>query len=206
MNTKNLILVFASVAALGCSSSKSAEPATEKTAPVANPHVVAPAETATPVALEVPTVIKVPATTLIEIKNGALYDGYLVGGQPTAEQYEAISKAGYGTVIDMRVATEGGAENNKSQVEALKMTYLSLPIGSADDMNQASVKKFSEFLAAAKGPVVVHCASSNRVGAMFALKEHWIDNVDPVEAVAHGKQAGLKSLEGSVTALLGLSN
>ncbi len=205
MNTKNFVLVFASVAALGCSSSTSSEPAAEKTAPVANPAVVAPMAP-TPVAVEVPAVAKVPATTLIEINNGALYDGYLVGGQPTVEQYLAISKAGYGTVIDLRAATESGAEKNKSQVESLQMTYVNLPVGSADDMDQATVMKFSDLLAASKGPVVVHCGSSNRVGAMFALKEHWIDNVDPIEAVAHGKQAGMKSLEDSVKALLGLSN
>jgi hypothetical protein len=50
--------------------------------------------------------------------------------------------------------------------------------------------------------VLVHYASSNRVGALFALKSHFIDGCDVETALADGRAAGLKDQEPAVRALL----
>ena len=51
-------------------------------------------------------------------------------------------------------------------------------------------------------PRAASCASSNRVGAMFALKAIWLEGDDQEEAMALGKRAGMKSLTGTVEKLL----
>jgi hypothetical protein len=48
----------------------------------------------------------------------------------------------------------------------------------------------------------VHCASSNRVGAMAALRAAWIDGRPTEEALQIGRAWGLKSLEPTVRARL----
>jgi len=53
---------------------------------------------------------------------------------------------------------------------------------------------------------MLYCASSNRVGAMLALKAHWVDGESPEEALELGLAAGLTSLERSVRDLLDLGS
>ena len=77
------------------------------------------------------------------------------------------------------------------------MTFVSIPITSADDLTEESAQSLSEALAATEGPAVVHCASGNRVGALFALKAFYVDDMSAEEAVAFGKESGMTRL-GSV--------
>ena len=44
------------------------------------------------------------------------------------------------------------------------------------------------------GPVLIHCASSNRVGALLALRES-LRGASDEEALEFGKQAGMTRLE-----------
>lgn len=51
------------------------------------------------------------------------------------------------------------------------------------------------------GPVLIHCGSGNRVGAMLALIES-LDGADDEQAIAAGKEGGLTRLEDVVRARL----
>ena len=51
-------------------------------------------------------------------------------------------------------------------------------------------------------PILVHCASGNRVGALIALADYWLNGVGNSEALAHGLQAGLTKLEKDVRQVL----
>jgi hypothetical protein len=42
---------------------------------------------------------------------------------------------------------------------------------------------------------LVHCASGNRVGALFALKAHFVDGLSVPYSLAFGRTAGLDSLD-----------
>ena len=63
-------------------------------------------------------------------------------------------------------------------------------------------RELRSLLQDAKGPVLVHCASGNRVGALIALSA--ADEGVPVEeALARGRAAGMTSTEARVRELLG---
>ena len=47
-------------------------------------------------------------------------------------------------------------------------------------------------------PVIIHCASGNRVGALLALRANLIQGKSASEALAFGKAAGLTTLEDAV--------
>ena len=51
-------------------------------------------------------------------------------------------------------------------------------------------------------PTVLYCGSSNRVGALLALKAYWLDGADPEDALELGRAAGMTRLEGRVTELM----
>lgn len=138
------------------------------------------------------------------LPNGMLpFEGVLTGGQPSAAQLEKAKEAGYATVINMRMPDEPGTTDPEA-VRALGMDYVDLPIEHAEGVSEANARKLAEILDKARKPVIVHCGSGNRVGALFALKARFVDGKTPDEALEIGKSAGLTRLEPVVREKLGL--
>jgi len=138
------------------------------------------------------------------LPNGMMpFDGILTGGQPSASQLEKAKEAGYATIINMRMPDEQGS-TDPAAVKALGMDYVALPIEHAAGVNEANARKLAEILEHARKPVIVHCGSGNRVGALFALKARFVDGKTPEEALAIGESAGLTRLEPVVREKLGL--
>lgn len=122
--------------------------------------------------------------------------GHYASGAVSPADVEALSKAGIRNVINLRPTSETPDFDEGSAVRAAGMNYESLPIASADDLNRANVERFDALLKKQQGqPSLVHCASSNRVGAMMALRAGWIQGQSTDQAIAVGKQWGLASLE-----------
>lgn len=126
--------------------------------------------------------------------EGSPEPGITTAAQPTPEQLQALAEAGFTTVINLRTDDEMHFDEG-DQVQSLGMNYHRIPIGSAADVNEDAARQLDAYLAGADGPVLVHCATSNRVGALFAVREH-LAGADTETAVAKGKAAGLTSLEG----------
>jgi protein tyrosine phosphatase (PTP) superfamily phosphohydrolase (DUF442 family) len=51
-------------------------------------------------------------------------------------------------------------------------------------------------------PMIIHCASGNRVGALLALKAYYVDHASKEQALELGERAGLKGLKSAVDAQL----
>jgi len=129
----------------------------------------------------------------------------VVGGQPTLEQFETLAERGYTTVINLRSEAEMTEEiAGREAVENLGMEYVFIPVASPADLNRENVRLFADALEAADGPTVVHCASGNRIGAIFALKAFYLDDMPAEEALEIGLASGLTSLEPVVRQQLGL--
>jgi len=140
------------------------------------------------------------ALTIDEIReDSAVLDGrdYVSTGQPDEEILRKASDAGFVAVIDMRTASEDRGYDEAATVETLGMSYISLPVAGADDTSFENAAQLDEILAGIDGPVLLHCASGNRVGALFALRASLAGASDE-EALAVGKAAGLTRLEETV--------
>ena len=132
------------------------------------------------------------------LRNGKRLDnGTLVGGQPTPEQLERLAQLGYTTIINLRAADEDGT--TEEQVRQLGMSFVPIPITSADDLSEENARALAEALNGSAGPAVVHCASGNRVGALFAFKAFYVDGLAADDAIAFGKQSGMTRLESVVS-------
>ena len=84
------------------------------------------------------------------------------------------------------------------------MTYINLPVSGADDITNKNAQALETLLAELKGKqVLVHCSSSNRVGALSALSAYTKNGGDINASVEEGKKWGLTRLESLVRAKLG---
>lgn len=118
-------------------------------------------------------------------------------GQPDGEVLSIAKGAGFTTIVDLRTESEDRGMDEAAEVAALGMQYVSLPIAGADGVSFENAAELDKILAASDGPVLLHCASGNRVGALIALREKMAGATDE-EALSAGKVAGLTRLEGVV--------
>ena len=149
-----------------------------------------------------------PAQSRLRIENARTpLPGVLSAGQPTPEQVERAASAGYRTVINLRTPEESGYEWERAAVERLGMRYVNIPVAGASSLTREVVERFDAELrrGLADGPVLLHCASGNRNGALLALRAAWIEGLAPEQALRLGLDAGLTRLEGATRERLGLA-
>jgi uncharacterized protein (TIGR01244 family) len=120
--------------------------------------------------------------------------GVTTAGQPSAAALEAAAKAGYKSVIDLRGPAEDRGLDEKKKVEMLGMSYVNLPVEGAGGVTYENANALDKLLADLPRPVLVHCTSSNRVGALLALRAKE-GGADSETALALGVASGLAGLK-----------
>lgn len=122
--------------------------------------------------------------------------GIYTSGQPSASQFAALPSIGITRVICLRRPGEKGTGWEEARAAELGIDYVRLPINSKTDLTRASVERLCrELEKPCEAGTLVCCGSSDRVGAMFALKACWIDGESAENALAIGRDAGLNRLE-----------
>lgn len=129
-------------------------------------------------------------------------DDIVSGGQPSPAQLRLAAQAGYKTVLTTRAPSELGSYDEQSDVESLGMAYLAIPVASGADLSPSTVRAFADAVRDAEKPLLIHCGSGNRIGALFALKAAWIDGKSADEALAEGRRTGLTGLEPAIRQML----
>ncbi len=127
--------------------------------------------------------------------------GLTSAGQPDTRQFELIAEAGYVAVIDLRGANEDRGLDEALVLDELGLDYVELPLSSPDAITMQNAANLDQILSDYDGPVLVHCGSGNRVGALLALRQSLL-GADDEDALAYGKSAGLTGLEPVVRARL----
>ena len=129
-------------------------------------------------------------------------DGLSTAGQPDEAAFRVFADSGYGTVIDMRGPDEDrGLDDEAALVDELGMNYVALPVVGPGAVNFDNAAKLDALLAGQGDPVLVHCGSGNRVGALLALRAAMHGASDD-EALALGRDSGMTGLEPLVRARL----
>lgn len=125
-------------------------------------------------------------------------------GQPTRAQLASLAAEGVRTVINLRAPSEPMEFDEAAETARLDMDYVSIPVSGAQDLTQETLDRFSRALAGARerGPVLVHCASANRVGALLAMDHALCQGGTCDDALAFGRKAGLAGLEPAVEGLI----
>jgi uncharacterized protein (TIGR01244 family) len=130
----------------------------------------------------------------------------LTGGQPTGAQLQAAAQAGVRHIINLRPEYEQPGVNEQALVESLGMRYYHLPVAGLGDLTPEAAEQLDRILSdIGEEPALMHCASGNRVGALMALRAHWLQGKPPDAALADGRAAGMTGLEPIVCGLLDAS-
>lgn len=139
-----------------------------------------------------------PEELASELPEGASpFEGVVTAAQPSQEQLESLG-GHFGTVVNLRPHDEEGAWDEGELVDASGATYVHVPIAGPKDLTRDNVERLHEVLRKSERLTLVHCSSSNRVGALFSLRAHWIQGKTVGEALEVGRKAGLTRLEEAV--------
>ena len=144
--------------------------------------------------------LKVDLDQVVEQGRVSPVDGITSAGQPDEAALRIFSESGYVAVIDMRTPGEDRGLDEPATVTGLGMEYLAFPIDSGD-ITLDKARELDELLAQYDEPVLVHCASANRVGALLALREY-LASGDAEKALQTGREGGMTRLEGDVRRVL----
>lgn len=124
-------------------------------------------------------------------------------GQPQPESFSALAKAGVRHVINLRPPTETPNLNEAAIVTQANMAYYNIPISGAADLTRENVTLLDNVLnKTGDEKVLLHCSSSNRVGALIALRAAWINGASIEQAIKEGEDHGLTNLQPKVERLL----
>ena len=174
--------------------SGAAEPASPRTVPVA--------EAETPAKLES---IEVGAT-----RPAHRFGRFHLAGQPAPEDLPKWKALGVRTVINLRMPNETDWDE-RAAVEGFGMKYISIPFAGPDTLTNEKIKKSLTALRTGhlsdqskKGasdekkskpkPVLLHCSTSNRVGAIWYAHRILHDDADADAALEEAKRAGLRTM------------
>ncbi|WP_192497247.1 sulfur transferase domain-containing protein [Halospina sp. K52047b] len=126
------------------------------------------------------------------------------GGQLADGAMAELKGMGFKTVVSLLNPREG-LEAEREAAHDAGLNFYSISVSSKAPTEE-QVREFAGIVSATGNyPILVHCASSNRVGAMWALYRHQM-GVPAEIALEEGKAAGLKtSREPAVRERLGLA-
>ncbi len=114
------------------------------------------------------------------------------GGATQPSAMAALKKDGFVSVINLRLATEPGADIDagRAAAQAAGLKYIHLPFDAANPDPQLVDNFLTAVGDRANEPVYIHCGSANRVGAVWmikrALKDGWEIDKAREEAEAIG--------------------
>lgn len=138
----------------------------------------------------------------IDIPNARVVEGLLVGGQPDPHHIDEAAEAGYETIVNLQSPLEAGVDELAARAEEVGVDYEIIPVAGAEGLTRENAEALDEALEEAGPDAVVHCASGNRVGALFALRAHYVNGAPAEEAIEKGYAAGMTGLADDVRAML----
>jgi uncharacterized protein (TIGR01244 family) len=113
------------------------------------------------------------------------------GGATSPEALPAIKQMGFVSVINLRLASEPGAEVEKEEAaaKAAGLKYFHVPFAGKPDPAAAE-----QFLAAITSPgaepAFIHCGGGNRAATMWLIKRLVVDKWDAEKAVKEAEGLG----------------
>ena len=126
-----------------------------------------------------------------------------VMGTPSDEQLAEFANNGGDVVINLLSQKEMTESEEAAVVTRNGMAYYHVPVNGADGVTLENARMVDRILLEnSDKTVLVHCASSNRVGALMALRAGWLDGMPVEKALEVGREHGMTSLEDKVKTML----
>src|SRR3954469_4430743 len=119
------------------------------------------------------------------------------GGATKAEAVPELKKMGFASIINLRVASEPGANVDEEAADAetagIKFFHIpfNTPAPDPKEREQAADEYLKTLTTPGNEPAYIHCASGNRAAAMWMIKRIAIDRWDSERAGTEAASLGL---------------
>ena len=120
-------------------------------------------------------------------------EGVATAGQPTEEELKKLAEAGYRTIVDLRMPQEDRGFAEPDAVREAGMEYVDIPLDSGDpgSFGDEDFDHFRELMTNGEcRPVLVHCGTATRVGALMVAHLILDEGMSPDEAVETARRIG----------------
>tara|TARA_R110002096_G_scaffold16106_48_gene55330 strand:- start:13627 stop:14208 length:582 start_codon:yes stop_codon:yes gene_type:complete len=136
-----------------------------------------------------------------EISKLHTLNGVFLASQPAESDLAQAKTDGVKTVVNLRHDEEIKDFAEKEVVENLGMTYIHLPWNGEEELTDAIFDQSREVLKNAEKPMLIHCKSANRNGAVWLPYRVLDGGLTVEEALAEAKTVGLTSAKYEARAL-----
>ncbi|MCA8961357.1 MAG: protein tyrosine phosphatase family protein [Planctomycetes bacterium] len=129
--------------------------------------------------------------------EGALLDSPMVdnvylAGQPTASELRKAAAGGIRTIINLRLASELEFDE-AAEADALGVRYHNPGFKGGENLTDSIFDEVRSLLRSSQRPILFHCSSGNRVGAVWATYRVLDEGWDIDRAIDEAKQIGLRT-------------
>ncbi len=138
----------------------------------------------------------------VRAKNANLFTKLIItSGQPDQADLDLLRKSGLSRIINLRTPGEvSGGFLEENWAKKHQLDYINIPV-SSQTFSLAQAIKLNEILDSSK-PTLLHCSSSNRVGALLAVDHFLFTGANKEPSILVGRKFGLSSWETKVSKLL----
>lgn len=141
--------------------------------------------------------------TGLDLPNmGEPTDGIITSAQPEEEDFEALADADVELVVSLRSDDEDGYWDGAETADDLGLEYVEIPVEAEEGLTEENAEALHEVLEDSEGDALVHCGTSDRAGALLALRGYWEVDMDADEALELGEAGGLDDLREAVAEVI----
>ncbi len=137
-----------------------------------------------------PTVME--AVQLGEIDKLHKFGDVYLGSQPSEADLALLKERGVVSVINMRKGAEMSFDQ-EAVLEGLGLASSHLGWNGPDELTDALFDSYRELMNSSQQPMLLHCASCNRVGAIWIAWRVLDQGASVDDAVAEAKMAGMRT-------------
>ncbi len=126
------------------------------------------------------------------IKQLHVLDDIYLAGQPTPEDFKTFKERGVKSVLNLRAKEELDFDEAKV-LKSLELGYHHIPVANPDAMTDEVFDKVRKLLnTKEERPILVHCASAQRVGAVWLAHRVLDGGLTYEDALKESQTVGLK--------------
>jgi protein tyrosine phosphatase (PTP) superfamily phosphohydrolase (DUF442 family) len=123
-----------------------------------------------------------------------LDENFATGAQPKGDAYAKAATSGFRTVLSLRTASEGiDLARERVEVERNKMRFFNIPVVSSAPRPEQADEFLKLTRDQANYPMLITCASANRVGAFMMIQRVVDQGWSEARALEEATRIGLNS-------------
>ena len=118
--------------------------------------------------------------------------GLATGGQPDPADLAALAESGFRAILDTREPHEGRGFDEPAAARQAGLEYINVPMGAT--LDDGVFDRVREIMRdAARRPLLVHCATGNRVGVALIPYLILDERKTPEEAIMLAMRMGMRA-------------